>query len=143
MDVFWRWLHLVAASFWLGGLIMLAIVTMSARSLLDRPTFRTLIGRLGRAFLAGSVIAWALLGLSGLGLAASRLHSVRDLPSTGFGRTLTAKTALFLLAIAATVAHSIAGGRTSAVAVRLSRGLTPLILLVTLAIFYLAARLAG
>jgi putative copper export protein len=143
MDVFWRWLHLVAAGFWLGGLIMLAIVTLSARSSVDPTTFRTLIGRVGRAFLAGSVIAWALLGISGLGLAASRLHSLSDLGSTGFGRTLTAKTALFLLAIGATVAHSIAGARGSTGAMRLSRALTPLILLVTLAIFYLAARLAG
>jgi putative copper export protein len=142
LDVFLRWLHLLAAAFWFGGLVMLAIVTFSALSLLDRPTFRALIRRVGRAFLIGSVAAWAVLALSGVVMAAGRLHRLSELSSTAFGRTLTAKTVLFILAIAATIAHTVAGGRSSKVAIRLSRTLSPLILLLTLAIFYLAVRLA-
>lgn len=141
MDVFWRWLHLVAAAFWLGGLTMLAIVTMSAIRVVDRPTFRQLIRRVGRAFLLGSLISWAILGISGLGMAVSRLHSISELSSTSFGRTLAAKTALFILAIILTAVHTLAGGRSSPAALRLSRTLSPVIFLLTLAIFYLAVRL--
>lgn len=143
MDLFWRWLHLLAAAFWLGGLVMLAIVTMSALQLLDRPTFRTLIRRVGRAFLVGSLIAWAILAVSGVALAGGRIHTLSDLTGTGFGRTLLAKVILFGLAIVLTLVHTVAGGRTSPVAVRLSRRLSPVIFLVTLAIFYLAVRLTA
>ena len=142
MDIFWRWLHLVAASFWLGGLIMLAIVTVIALRAIDAATFRQLIRRVGRAFLVGSVIAWAILGISGVGMASARLRSLGELTTTSFGRTLAEKTGLFLLAIVLTVAHTVAGARSSPLAVRLSRTLSPLIFLVTLAIFYFAVRLA-
>ena len=142
MSTFWLWLHLLAAAFWLGGLVMLAIVTMSALRVVDRGTFRQLIRRVGRAFLVGSVIAWAVLAISGISMAVARVHSVNDLTGTSFGRTLSIKTGLFLLAILATIAHTWSGGRDSAGAIRLSRVLSPVILLLTLAIFYLAVRLA-
>ena len=142
MDIFWRWLHLVAASFWLGGLIMLAIVTVIALRAIDAATFRQLIRRVGRAFLVGSIIAWAILGMSGVGMASARLRSLGELTSASFGRTLAEKTGLFLLAIVLTVAHTVAGARSSLLAVRLSRTLSPLIFVVTLAIFYFAVRLA-
>lgn len=141
MGIFWRWLHLVAAGFWLGGLIMLAIVTMSALAIVDRPTFRELIRRVGRAFLLGSLIAWVLLALSGIAMATTRLRSTGALLDTAYGRTLSLKSVLFVLVILATVAHTVAGGRSSPAAVRTSRVLSPVILLLTLAIFYLAARL--
>jgi copper transport protein len=141
MAVLWRWVHLIAAGFWLGGLIMLAIVSLSALRSVDRQTFRLLIRRIGRAFLLGSVIAWALLAVSGLAMADARLSSIGALAATAYGRTLTAKSVLFVLAIVATVAHTVAGGRSSAMAVRLSRVLSPVILVLTLAIFYLAVRL--
>ena len=40
MDEAWRLIHLVAAAFWLGGMISLAIVAVIAARTLDRPTFR-------------------------------------------------------------------------------------------------------
>lgn len=141
METLWRWLHLVAAAFWLGGLVMLAIVTMSAVRSMDRPTFRALLRRVGRAFFAGSVIAWAVLTLSGVAMASSHLRSLGDLAATGYGRTLALKSFLFALVIIGTIAHTIAGASTSPRAVRLSRVLSPLILLLTLAIFFLAVRL--
>jgi copper transport protein len=142
MDVLWRWLHLIAAGFWIGGLVMLAIVTMAARAAVDRETFRLLIRRIGRAFLVGSMIAWALLAVSGLAMARTRVQSISALGSTAYGRTLAAKSLLFLLAILGTVGHTAAGGRSSPIAIRVSRLLSPIILLLTLAIFYLAVRLA-
>ena len=120
---------------------MLAIVTMGAVRSLDRATFRALIRRVGRAFFAGSVIAWAVLALTGVAMASSRLHALGDLTATVYGRTLALKSLLFVLVIVATIVHTLAGGRTTAGALRLSRVLSPLILLLTLAIFYLAVRL--
>lgn len=142
MDVLWRFLHLVAAGFWLGGLIMLAVVTISAVRVMDRLAFRQLIRRVGRAFLLASVVAWLMLAISGTGMTVSRLHSLGELTSTGFGRTLLFKTGLFLLAIVLTIAHTFAGSRSTPMAIRLSRTLSPVIFLVTLVIFYLAVRLA-
>lgn len=141
MDLLWRWLHLVAAGFWLGGLILLAIVTMSALRVVDRPTFRELIRRVGRAFLVGSLIAWAVLAVSGVAMATTRLRSTGALLNTAYGRTLSLKSLLFVLVILATVVHTIAGGRSSPAVIRTSRALSPLILLLTLVIFYLAVRL--
>ena len=143
MDVVWRWLHLLAAGFWLGGLVMLAIVTVSSLRVLDRPTFRALIRRVGRAFLVGSVLAWAILAVSGLALASARMRGLGDLTTTAFGRTLLAKTGLFALAIVLTLLHTVAGGGTSPMAVRVSRSLSPVIFVLTLAIFYLAVRLTA
>lgn len=141
MDVVWRWLHLVAAGFWLGGLAMLAIVTMSALRVVDRPTFRGLIRRVGRAFLAGSVLAWIVLAGSGLAMATTRVRSIDALTHSAYGRTLTLKSVLFVIVVLASIAHTVAGGRSSPAAIRTSRVLSPLILLLTLAIFYLAVRL--
>ena len=141
MEIVWRWLHLVAAGFWLGGLIMLAIVTMSAIRVVDRPTFRVLIRRVGRAFLLGSLIAWAVLALSGFAMATTRLRSIGASLDTTYGRTLSLKSILFIVVIVATIAHTVAGGRSTAAAIRASRILSPVILLLTLAIFYLAVRL--
>lgn len=143
MDTVWRWLHLIAASFWLGGLIMLAIVTISAARAVDRTIFRALIRRVGRAFLAWSLVAWAVLALTGVAMAATRLHKPADLTTIGYGRTLVLKSSLFILVIIATVGHTVAAGRTSTSALRFSRVLSPVILLLTLAIFFLAARLAS
>ena len=139
----WRWLHLVAAAFWLGGLSMLAIVTMSAIRTMDRAAFRALIRRVGRAFFAGSLIAWAVLVASGLALATARVHSINDLTVSAYGRTLALKSVLFVLVITATIAHTVAGGRASPSAIRLSRILSLLILLLTLVIFFLAVRLVS
>jgi putative copper export protein len=68
---------------------------------------------------------------------------VSDLTTTGFGRTLLVKTGLFGLAIVLTLVHTVAGRRSSPLAVRLSRSLSPVIFLLTLAIFYLAVRLTA
>jgi putative copper export protein len=143
MDTIWPWLHLIAAAYWLGGLIMLAIVTMSAIRTLERTAFRALIRRVGRAFFAGSLIAWAVLAVSGVAMATARLHSIGDLTASAYGRTLALKSSLFVLVIIATIAHTVAGGRASPGTLRLSRVLSPLILLFTLAIFFLAVRLAS
>ena len=142
VDQLWRLLHLVAAAYWLGGLMLLAVVAVVANRTLDRAAFRTFMARAGRAFLYGSLAAWVVLALSGLAMAAPRLRGFDQLGSTGWGRTLAAKTGLALLAVALTAGHALTGARPdSAASIRASRLLSPMIFLVTLAIFYLAVRL--
>jgi putative copper export protein len=83
-----------------------------------------------------------LIAVSGVGLAAIRLQCLGQLQSTGWGRALELKTGLALLAVLLAGVHSAAGSRTSSRRwVAPSRVLSPLILLITVAIFYLAVRL--
>jgi putative copper export protein len=114
---------------------------LSALPMMDRSAFRLLIRRVGRVFLAGSIIAWALLGITGVAMASDRLHSSDELTATGYGRTVLAKTSLFIIAIILTIVHTIAGARTTPLATKISRTFSPVIFLLTLAIFYLAVRL--
>jgi putative copper export protein len=143
LDETWRVIHLVAAAFWLGGLIFLAMFAVIAARTLDQPTFRRLMSRTGRAFLFGSVIAWALIAVSGAAMAWPRLgYSLSAIPRTDFGRLLETKTSLAVLVVALTVVHSIAGRRTdSRPAIAVSRVVSPLLFLVTLGIFWLAVRM--
>lgn len=143
MGEVWLFIHLVAAAYWLGGLILLAVVAVVARRHLDAAAFRNLMAGAGRAFLAGSVVAWLAIAVSGAAMATSHLHGLGELRTTSWGNTLETKTSLALLAVALTAAHSVAGGRNRSPAwVTASRFLSPMILIVTLAIFYLAVRLS-
>ncbi len=142
MDAVWRLVHLVAAAYWLGGLVMLGVVAVVARRNLDTASFRRLMAQAGRTFMAGSLLAGAAIAISGVAMAAGRLHGLGDLTSTAWGRTLLAKTGLVAIVVVLAAAHSRAGSRPEnprwLVA---SRALTPAILVVTLAVFYLAVRL--
>ena len=70
-------------------------------------------------------------------------HSVGELTSTAFGRTLALKTSLAAGVVLLTVTHSLAGRRAgSRGALLASRVLSPLILLGTVAIMWLAVRLS-
>jgi putative copper export protein len=143
MDGTWRFLHLVAAAYWLGGLIVLAIVALVARRTLAREDFGFLMRRSGRVFATGAIFAGLLLAASGVALARERVVSVEALLTTPWGRTLALKTALAMLAVVLTLVHSWTGSRKARRAVIASRALSPAILLLTLGIFYLASRLAG
>jgi len=143
LDETWRLIHLVAAAFWLGGLIFLAVVAVIAARTLDQPTFRRLMSRTGRAFLFGSVIAWALIAVSGAAMAWPRLgYSFSAIPRTDFGRLLETKTSLAVLVVALTGVHAMAGRRTdSRRSIAVSRVVSTLLFLVTLGIFWLAVRM--
>lgn len=143
MDETWRLIHLVAAAFWLGGMILLAVVAVIAARSLDRPTFRRLMSRTGRAFAVGSIVAWAMIAISGAAMAWPRLgYTLTNLASTSFGRLLEAKTGLAVLVVVLTGMHTLAGRRTdSKAAIVASRLISPLLFLVTLGIFWLAVRM--
>lgn len=143
MDATWRLLHLVAAAYWLGGLITLAMIAVVARRTGTLDGFSLLMRRTGRAFAAGAVVAGLVLAASGIALARQRLTSWEGLTTTPWGRVLALKTALAAVVVILTVGHSWLGSRTERSGVISSRALSSAILLMTLAIFYLAARLAS
>ena len=77
MDEAWRLIHLVAAAFWLGGMISLAIIAVIAARTLERPTFRRFMARAGRSFAVASVIARATI--------AADLEAILGPPCRNFG----------------------------------------------------------
>lgn len=138
-----RFLHLLGAAYWLGGVITLAVIALVAARSLERPAFQTLMVRAGWTYASGAVAAGALLAGTGIALAGQHLTSVAGSWTTSWGRTLLLKTALALLVMLLTLGHAIAGtrgGRTARIA---TRGISPVIAALTLAIFALGVRLAG
>ena len=75
--------HVVAAAFWVGGLLQLAVVLSTGGD-----------PGAARRFSRLALPAVALIALSGLARALVELTSVSQLWSTGYGRTLLVKTAL-------------------------------------------------
>jgi copper transport protein len=91
------YLHLVAASVWVGGLTALALLVWPAAPALRRAAFA------GFARLA--VVLVALMVLGGAYLALVRLPSVSDLWTTHYGRVLLVKAAVVALALAWGAVH--------------------------------------
>jgi copper transport protein len=91
------WLHLVAASVWVGGLAALAFLVWTLAPSLRRTAF------LGFARLA--VVLVAVMVLAGAYLALARLPGVTDLWETQYGRFLLLKSALVAVALAWGAAH--------------------------------------
>jgi copper transport protein len=85
------WLHLSAASLWIGGLATMAVLLWTGAPELRRAAFL----RFSR--LASVLVAVILL--AGLYLGYVRLLHVSDLWTTGYGRVLLVKSALFGLAL--------------------------------------------
>jgi putative copper export protein len=91
------WLHLVAASVWVGGLVALAFLVWPSAPNLRR-----------RAFLGFSRLAvWlvATMVLAGAYLALVRLPALSDLWQTGYGQMLSLKLAIVGLALSWGAVH--------------------------------------
>lgn len=91
------WVHIAAASVWIGGLVSLALIGWRLE-VFDR----------NRAFLRFSRLATLLVGVvlaAGVYLGLLRLESSSDLWSTTYGRVLVVKIALVGLALAWGAAH--------------------------------------
>ena len=86
------WLHLVAASVWVGGLLTLAFVVWPSAPALRRRAF------LGFSRLAIGLVA--ALVLAGAYLALVRLPALSDLWETSYGQVLLLKLAIVSLALA-------------------------------------------
>ncbi len=85
------WLHLVAAILWVGGLVALVACVWPLAPGLRRTAF------LGFSRIAAVLVA--VLVLAGTYLSLSRLPSVSDLWSTGYGQTLLVKLAIVCIAL--------------------------------------------
>ncbi len=85
------WVHLSAASLWLGGLVQLVVVVWPTAPALRRDAFL----RFSR--LAGALVA--LLVAAGVYLSILRLPHVHDLWSEGYGRVLLVKLGLVCVAL--------------------------------------------
>jgi copper transport protein len=85
------WVHLSAASLWIGGLVMLLVVFLTA------PTLRR------EAFVRFAQLAPLLIGLllaAGIYLSVLRLPALSDLWTSGYGHVLIVKLSLVALALA-------------------------------------------
>ena len=91
------WLHLVAATLWVGGLVALAFCVWPLAPQLRRAAF------LGFSRLAAVLVA--VLVLAGTYLTIARLPAVADLWETAYGRTLLVKLAIVCLALAWGAVH--------------------------------------
>ena len=90
------WVHLSAASLWVGGLVMLVLVFVGSRELA------------ARAFLGFSRLAPVLIALllsAGVYLSVLRLPQLSDLWTTSYGQVLLVKLALVAVALAWGGAH--------------------------------------
>ena len=138
-----RFLHLLAAAFWLGGLMLLPIVVFAAFRTLEREPFQRLMSATGRAFALGSVLAWATLGITGYLLTRQHLRGIEDLSSTGFGQRLWLKIALAAAALVAALLHTATARAKGRALLVMSRVLAGTALLLTIGVFYAAAHLDG
>lgn len=127
------WLHVVGAALWLGGMVSLGVAVVVAFRSLQADQARLFIRNAGRAFAGVSVVAWLLLGATGLLFGAQRHWPLLVVEKIG----------LALAVLVATVAHTLLGMRTrSRPAIVGSRVLSVLILLGTLLLFWFGVRLA-
>ena len=127
------WLHLVGASLWLGGLVTLAAVVLVAARTVPRDAFGRFVRTAGWTFAGLSGLAWALLGVSGLVLAARLGWPVLAVVKSALGGGLLAAAAL----------HVVTGRSARRAVVLVSRGLAVLLLIGTLVAFWLGVQLAA
>lgn len=93
------WVHLAAASLWLGGLAMLALVTWPLGPTLRRDAFLR-FSRLATGLVALVVVAGIYLGFQ-------RLPAAADLWQTPYGRVLLLKVGLVAMALGWGAAHHV------------------------------------
>jgi copper transport protein len=86
--------HLLAAALWVGGVVALCLATAVLVRRGERASARTL----ALAFGEPAVVTVALLAITGLAVLGIHVHSFDALAGTGYGQTVIAKSALFLLA---------------------------------------------
>ncbi|MDT7923514.1 MAG: DUF4149 domain-containing protein [Chlorobiota bacterium] len=103
-------LHILAATFWLGGMLFLAIVVVPA--LRGAPERARLLERMGKLFERASVIALAVLLVTGVvNLLFRGVAQVSDLWSSPVGRMGALKLALFVVMAILSLWHNVVLGR--------------------------------
>ena len=131
---FLLWLHLVGAALWLGGLATLALAVVIALRTVPRPAARSFIRTAGWAFAGLSALAWLVIAVSGLLLAAG----------LGWPELIRIKTGIAAAVVVAAVLHVLTGRQTSSrPAVLASRALALLVFAGTLVVFWLGVEAAA
>ncbi|KOU77232.1 hypothetical protein ADK57_03020 [Streptomyces sp. MMG1533] len=105
-----RFAHVAGAALWVGGQLALSLVILPlARHLLDADAKDRFTAAAGRRFgmLTGAVFLPVQLG-TGWAMAWHKGVTWASLAEPGYGRTLAAKLALFVLVMLAAAAHGIA-----------------------------------
>ena len=85
------WVHISAASLWIGGLATMAVLVWRSAPELRRPAFAN--------FSQLATVLIALVLLAGIYLSIVRLPHLNDLWTTGYGRVLMVKVALVSVAL--------------------------------------------
>ncbi|MFQ5899208.1 MAG: DUF4149 domain-containing protein [Candidatus Methylomirabilia bacterium] len=99
VDLFVRWVHVLAAVVWLGGMLFIALVLVPVARGIQDPALRShLIGQAGRRFRTVGWVALGLLLVTGVASLSSRPWLLRF-------RLLHAKLALVLVALILSVVH--------------------------------------
>ncbi len=123
MDLLYRSLHLLAAAVWGGGLVMLAVVAVSASRALSEADRSELFHVVGRRFLIVSAVSAAVLFGTGLELATDRFGSLSAIDGAPDGGLVIAKTAIFVVLLGLALLHSfILAPRLRELKLQLSRG---------------------
>ncbi len=89
--------------------MVLAVVATTAARTLPADSFRLLMARVGRAYPAGALAGWLVIGVSGPMLARARADSIAALSQSAWGRMLELKTGLAVAAVLVTLGHGWAG----------------------------------
>ena len=127
------WLHLIGAGIWLGGLVGVTMAVVVGSRTLPREFFQRFVRTLGWAFAGLSVLAWLLIAIPGLLMAAALRWPELSVAKTAFGAGILLASGLHLATARLTA---------SRVAVIASRALALGIFLSTLVVFWLGVQLA-
>jgi uncharacterized membrane protein len=134
--------HILGATLWVGGQLTLTLVVMPvARRRLSRAEQAEVVAPIGRRFAMTTLAVMLPLQVAtGVALAAHHGMTWSGLLEPGYGRTLSAKLGLIVVAMSASAVHGIlsAKGRTSAARVAVTAGLV-----CSVGIIALAAALAS
>jgi copper transport protein len=97
------WLHVTAASLWMGGLLGFSILLIGPLRTMPTGTRAELLGRTVRRFSTVATVAVMTLGVTGLYAALLHVPNLSALIATPYGRALSMKLGLliFLLALGA------------------------------------------
>ncbi len=107
-----RWIHLLAAITWIGGMLFILLVLLPVvRPALDPDSRALLVGRVGTRYGVISVVALIALLVTGYLNGERRSVDWTDLTATTYGSRLLIKLVLVALIVVITAAHTWYGQR--------------------------------
>ena len=103
-----RFLHVLGAATWVGGMIAIgAVAVPAARAAGDRDAGRRVMTSAGRRFGVFGALAWSVILVSGFGLIHHRGLELADLPDSDYGHRLIAKICVLAAMGVVTALHAL------------------------------------